>query len=155
MISVICRRLFCRMIKTHPACLNPVTNPWPINCPNKGGRCENEQLKSWNLQARAKEKSKGRELAKMLRNLPEMSRRIDIRWFINIINMMILWCKSLFARDYETFPDELQLLSLVELQSLPCLFRSSLVLGCFFGLVAYTADPGVWSKDLWSSKRRI
>lgn len=83
MISVICRRLFCRMLKGHPTCLNPVTNPWPINCPNKGGRCENEQLKSWNLQARAKEKSKGRELAKMLRNLPEMSRRIDIRWLIS------------------------------------------------------------------------
>ena len=34
-----------------------------------GGRSESEQLKALNLQARAKEKSKGRETGKMLRSL--------------------------------------------------------------------------------------
>jgi len=37
-----------------------------------GGRSESEQLKALNLQARAKEKSKGHETGKMLRSLALM-----------------------------------------------------------------------------------
>ena len=51
-------------------CLHKITcETWSVDL---GGRSESEQLKALNLQARAKEKSKGHETGKMLRSLALM-----------------------------------------------------------------------------------